>query len=208
MNDALDAWFVREILAHEGALVSYLVRAWPARDDIHDLRQETYLRVYEAAAKERPRSAKAFLFATARHLLIDRLRRQRVVSFEPGWDLNDLDALVDEISPERCAGAGEELRALAVAFDLLPPRCREVVWMRRVEEQSQKEVAARLGIGEAMVEKHIAKGMRRLADALFGVAPERCPQKHAGDSGQHRRMTILPALPPLSDKTRTTFSNG
>jgi predicted DNA-binding protein (UPF0251 family) len=40
--------------------------------------------------------------------------------------------------------------------------------MRRVEERSQKEVAAQLGIGEAMVEKHIAKAMRRLADALIG----------------------------------------
>ena len=51
MNEALDAWFVREILAHEGALVRYFTRTWPVRDEIHDLRQETYLRVYEAAAK-------------------------------------------------------------------------------------------------------------------------------------------------------------
>jgi RNA polymerase sigma-70 factor (ECF subfamily) len=41
--------------------------------------------------------------------------------------------------------------------------------MRRVEDLSQREVAARLGIGEAMVEKHIAKAMCRLADA-FGEA--------------------------------------
>jgi RNA polymerase sigma-70 factor (ECF subfamily) len=125
--------------------VRYLTRRWPVRDEIHDLRQETYLRVYEA--KERPRSAKAFLFTTARHLLVDRMRRQRVVSFEPGWDLDGLNVLIDEISPERCAGADEELRALAVAFNHLPPRCKQVVWMRRVEDQSQKEVAARLGIG-------------------------------------------------------------
>ena len=76
--------------------------------------------------------------------------------------------MVDEVSPERSAGAAEEVRALARAFDNLPPRCREVVWMRRVEQKSQKEVAACLGIGEAMVEKHVAKAMRRLADALFG----------------------------------------
>src|SRR6266567_7000004 len=114
MNDTLDAWFVREILPHEGALVRYFARTWAARDEIHDLRQETYLRVYEAAAKERPRSAKAFLFTTARHLLVDRMRRRRVVSFEPGWDLDELNVLVDEISPERSAGADEELRALAM----------------------------------------------------------------------------------------------
>jgi RNA polymerase sigma factor (sigma-70 family) len=175
MDKSLDSWFAREVLVHEAPLVRYLMRTWPAKDEIHDLRQETYLRVYEAAAKERPRSAKAFLFATARHLVVDRARRQKVVTFEAGWDLEDLNVLVDEVSPERCARADEELRALSDAFDHLPPRCRQVVWMRRVEQHSQKEVAARLGIGEAMVEKHIAKAMRRLADALFGNQPGEKP---------------------------------
>jgi RNA polymerase sigma-70 factor (ECF subfamily) len=182
MDESLDAWFAREILAHEAPLVRYLTRTWAVRDEIHDLRQETYLRVYEAAAKKRPRSAKAFLFTTARHLLVDRMRRRRVVSFEPGWDLEELNVLVDEISPERCAGADEELRALAAAFDRLPPRCKQVVWMRRVEDQSQKEVAARLGIGEAMVEKHIAKAMRRLADALFGCHSSEKPKDETARS--------------------------
>ena len=55
-----------------------------------------------------------------------------------------------------------DVHTLAQALNNLPPRCRQVVWMRRVENHSQKEVAKRLGIGEAMVEKHIAKAMRRL----------------------------------------------
>ena len=168
VDDSLDAWFAREILAHEAALVRYLTRVWPTRDEVHDLRQETYLRVYEAAAKARPYASKAFLFTTARHLMADRGRRRRVISIESGWDLDALNVMVDELSPERSTEADQELRSLAKAFDLLPPRCREVVWMRRVEERSQKEVALRLGIGEAMVEKHIAKAMRRLADALIG----------------------------------------
>jgi RNA polymerase sigma factor (sigma-70 family) len=179
VSDSLDAWFAREVLSHEAALVRYLTRTWFARDEIHDLRQEVYLRVYEAAAKQRPHSAKAFLFATARHLIADRLRRKRVVSIESGWDSDALDVLVDEISPERCMGAHQELSFLAQAFDLLPPRCREVVWMRRVEERSQKEVAAELGIGEAMVEKHVAKAMRRLADALFGCHCSETPTSEA-----------------------------
>jgi RNA polymerase sigma factor (sigma-70 family) len=176
MDDSLDAWFAREVLAHEASLVRYLARVWHAREEVLDLRQETYLRVYEAAARQRPRSAKAFLFTTARNLLVDRARRRRLVSFEPGWDVAELDVLVDEISPERCAGADEELRALAKAFNHLPPRCKQVVWMRRVEERSQKEVASRLGIGEAMVEKHVAKAMRRFADALFGYHSSENPK--------------------------------
>jgi RNA polymerase sigma-70 factor (ECF subfamily) len=166
--ESLDTWFAREILPHEDSLVRYLKRMWRNQDNIHDLRQETYVRVYEAAAKSRPHAPKSFLFTTARHLMTDCVRRERVVSIETRADLESLNVLVDNISPERHVSAHQELHSLALAFNLLPPRCREVVWMRRVEDLSQKEVAARLGIGEPMVEKHIAKATRRLAEALFG----------------------------------------
>jgi RNA polymerase sigma-70 factor (ECF subfamily) len=168
MANALDAWFSREILVYEDALVRYLTRTWHLRDDVFDLRQEVYMRVYEAAAQERPRVPKSFLFATARNLMADRIRRSRVVSIEARADLESLNILVDEMSPEHHASAQEDLRTLAWAFDQLPPRCREVVWLRRVENLSQREVAARLGICEAVVEKQMTKGMRRFADAFLG----------------------------------------
>jgi len=50
------------------------MRTRPNRDDVHDLRREAYVRVYEAAGKLRPTSAKSFSFATARNLMADRVR--------------------------------------------------------------------------------------------------------------------------------------
>jgi RNA polymerase sigma-70 factor (ECF subfamily) len=64
--------------------------------------------------------------------------------------------------------ARQELNLLARAFARLSPKCREVIWMRRVDQLSQKEVASRLGITESSVEKHAIKGTRLLADAVFG----------------------------------------
>jgi RNA polymerase sigma-70 factor (ECF subfamily) len=168
MDDSLDDWFKREILVHEAALVRFLHR-WPNRDEVHDLRQEVYVRVYEAAAKARPTSSpKTFLFQTARHLLIDRLRRSRIVSIEGVADLEGLNVLVDDVSPEQRVHARQELSLLARAFARLSPKCREVIWMRRVDQLSQREVASRLGITESSVEKHAIKGTRLLADAVFG----------------------------------------
>jgi RNA polymerase sigma factor (sigma-70 family) len=171
MDEDLDGWFTREVLSHEASLVRYLARTWPHRDDLHDLRQEAYVRVYEAAAKCRPSSAKSFLFTTARNLMADRVRRERVVSIEARGDLDALNVLVDEISPEQHASAHQQLRRLAEAFDTLPRKCREVVWMRRVQELSQKDVASRLGIAEKTVEKHVANGVRLLANSMYGVYP-------------------------------------
>lgn len=168
MHAALDRWFAEEILVHEEALLRYLLRCWPRREEAHDLRQDIYARVYEAAGKALPLQPKAFLFATARHLLADRARRARVVSIEPMGDFEPSHVLVDDVSPERWCGGRQLLHRLADAFDGLPDRCREAVWLRRVEELPQKDVALRMGISEKTVEKHLAKGMRLLADRLYG----------------------------------------
>lgn len=170
MSESLDTWFKREILPHEASLLRYLMRTWPDRDDVRDLRQEAYVRVYEAAAKARPLAPKSFLFTTARHLMADRIRRRCVVSIETAGDFDVSNVLVDDISPERRTGAGQELKRLARAFERLPPKCREVLWMRRVDELPQKEVASRLGISQKTVEKHVMNGMRLLADSLYGNA--------------------------------------
>ncbi|TWI00882.1 RNA polymerase sigma-70 factor (ECF subfamily) [Luteimonas cucumeris] len=184
MDESLDAWFAREILVHEDALVLYLRRCWPRRDDIHDLRQEVYVRIYEAAGKARPSMPKSFMFATARHLMTDRLRRGRVVSIETVGDFESMHVLIDELSPERRLGARQVLKRLAEALDRLPDRCREVVWLRRVEELPQKEVAARLGITEKTVEKHVAKGVRMIAEHFYGGPAQAGRSRQATEAGR------------------------
>jgi RNA polymerase sigma factor (sigma-70 family) len=168
VTEPLKTWFAREILVHEAALVRYLTRCWPRRDEVLDLRQEIYVRIYEAAATSRPASPKSFLFATARHLMADRVRRNRVVSIESASDFDFPNVLVDEFSPERRLGARQELKRFAQALNDLPPKCREIVWLRRVDEIPQREVAQRLGISERTVESQVLKGMRLLANAFLG----------------------------------------
>ena len=122
MNESLDAWFASEILIHEQALTYYLRRCWPQRDELHDLRQEIYVRVYEAAGKALPTAPKSFLFATARHLMADRVRRSRVVSIEAVGDFEPLNVLVDEISPERWFGGrqiGRDIREMRIGVQHL-----------------------------------------------------------------------------------------
>jgi RNA polymerase sigma-70 factor (ECF subfamily) len=163
-----DDWFMEEVLPLEAMLTRFLRRSWRNEADISDLRQEVYARVYEAAWRERPLRTKPFLFQTARNLMIDRLRQQSVVSIETMGDFAWLDVSEDVPSPEAHVAARQELRLLQAALDELPPRCRQVVILRKVEGLSQKEVAKRMGIAVETVENQIAKGMRLLAQALAG----------------------------------------
>ena len=173
MESSVDTWFKRDVLSHEPALLRYLGRIWSRPHEIHDLRQEIYIRVYEAGRKARPTNTRAFLFATARHLVTDRLRRGRIVSIEAIGDPDALDVLVDEVSPERKASAWQELKRVARALNGLPPRCREIVWLRKVDELSTQEVADQLGVSVRTVEGQILKGMRLLSDSVFEDGPKR-----------------------------------
>jgi len=167
-QDALDDWFMREVLPLEPMLTRFLQRNWRHEAEIGDLRQEAYARVYEAAKRERPQLVKPFLFQIARNLMIDRLRRQSVVSLESMVDVDWLNVSDDRPSSEAYVAARQELRLLQAALDKLPPRCRQVVLMRKVEGFSQREVAKEMGITIETVENQVAKGMRLLAQAIGG----------------------------------------
>jgi len=167
MDESLQQWFVREILVHERALVRFMTRMWPNPSEVDDLCHDTYVRVYEAAAKALPLSPRGFLFATARHLMADRVRRARIVSIEMRGDLEALNVLVDDISPERRLISREDLWRLAQAFGSLPAKCRDVMWLIKVEQLTHKEIAARLGLTPKAVERRIARGVRLLEQAYF-----------------------------------------
>jgi RNA polymerase sigma factor (sigma-70 family) len=171
---ALDDWFVAQVLPLEPALMRLLRRHWRHSDEWADLRQDLYVRLYETAARDGlPAQTTAYVFTCARHLLIDRARRAQVVPIDTVAELEALaDLPADELSPERLAGARGELRLLQVALDDLPPRCREVVALRKIDGLSQKEIAARLGIAEGTVEKQVTLGVRALANALMNQGVE------------------------------------
>ncbi|MCU1386496.1 MAG: sigma-70 family polymerase sigma factor, partial [Acidobacteria bacterium] len=156
------------VLPLEPMLTRFLRRNWRNDAEISDLRQEAYARFYESARRERPLQIKPFLFQIARNLMIDRLRKQSVVSLETMADFDWLNVSDDKPSSEAYVAARQELRLLQAALDDLPPRCRQVVLMRKIEGLSQKEVASKMGVTIETVENQVAKGMRLLAQALGG----------------------------------------
>jgi RNA polymerase sigma factor (sigma-70 family) len=165
-------WFLKEVLPLEPALMQYLHRNWRRKDDIPDLRNDIYVLVYQAALQKIPDKPQQFVVTTARNLLINRLRHERIVPMEAVSDLDALHAALDAPSPEHTAIARDELRLLQTALERLPKRTREVVLMRRVEGFSRAEISVRLGISEETVSAHVSDGIRALTDMLFGATAE------------------------------------
>ncbi|HSZ74434.1 MAG TPA: RNA polymerase sigma factor [Rhizomicrobium sp.] len=176
MSD-IDIWFCREVLPLEATLMQYLRRNWANASDIADLRQDVYMRVYEAAQKQRPDSAKFFVLAIARNLLIDRVRRARVVPMETVTDLEALAVASHDVGADRIVMARDALSRLQTALEHLAPRAREAVLLSKVEGLSRRQIAQRMGIAEDTVKHHLVNGMHALAEQLYGALPDAARRK-------------------------------
>jgi RNA polymerase sigma-70 factor (ECF subfamily) len=159
-------WFAAEVQPHEASLRSYLRGKFPAHPDLDDLVQETYARLLQAREHGTVHQPKAFLFATARNAAFDYFRRRQVVTIDGIEHLELLPVLEDRPGIPEAVAHDQELQLLANAIEALPPRCRQVLTLRKIFGLSHKEIAAQLGVSEHTVNAQIAIGVLRLRDWL------------------------------------------
>lgn len=163
----LAAWFTSEIHAHEGHLKSYLRLTFPSIRDFDDVVQESYLRIWKARAAQEIRSAKAFLFKVARNIALDSVRRNKISPVAAVPDLAAVPVMEEGKGVVEAACTREEIALLAAALDALPPRCREVIMLRKFQNLPQKKVARLLGISEGTVQEQVYRGLRRVEKILI-----------------------------------------
>lgn len=159
-------WFTEEVQPHERSLRFYLRARFRELPDMDDLVQETYLRLLRAREKAPVRRPKSLLFATARNAALDFFRRRRVVTIDSVADFERLSVLEDRPNAAESLCHDQELQLLADAIQTLPPRCREVVVLRKLHGHSHREIAQRLGISKHTVNAQLAIGVLRLRDFM------------------------------------------
>jgi len=162
-----DAWFAREVLPLESALMQFLERNCRDKAELEDICQDAFIKVYEAAQRERPKSVKPFVFTIARNIVVDRIRHAQIIPIETALDLDALEIASEEPGPERAVIARDELNRLKAALDRLPRRCREAVTLRKIEGLSMREIAERMGISVKTVDAHLVEGAAALANFLY-----------------------------------------
>ena len=153
------------------AFFSYSV----GRSTAEDLTAATFERVVRAWSRfdSGRASAETWIFAIARNVLIDHVRRQRHRS---GPSLDEHPEII-----ERVATADDPLaraissEAIAAWLSWLRPRDREVLALRYCVELSVADVAACLGLSEANVHQICSRALRRLR-ALIAESAEARPE--------------------------------
>lgn len=162
------AWIAGNILPHEADVRAWLRRSSYRFDDEDDLIQEAYSRI-AAADCSGVASGRAYFFVVVRNLVLEQMRRARIVRIDAVAEVAELNIVDDGPSPEAAASGRQELAIVSRLIDGLPDRCRQIFTMRKVQGLSQSEIARTLRISENIVEKEAGKGLRLILQALSDI---------------------------------------
>lgn len=159
-------WVASEVLPHEGAVRAWLRRAFADRAEIDDVIQEAYCRLSTLTDVAHIDNPRAYLFQSARNIVLEQMRRARIVRIDALTEMDAANIMDDEPSPERIAAGRRELARVKALMDALPDRCRTILQLRKIHGLSQREIALRLGVSENVVENDAARGLRIIVKAM------------------------------------------
>lgn len=150
------AWMLR----YAPALRAYFrKKVGPA--EAEDLLQDVFVSMQARGGIEDIEHVNRYIFRVAANAIA----RRRPAN---GWNwsehagLEELDALTDELSPERALIAKQTLERLVASLQALPPRAAQAFILHRFDEMSYGEIAAHMGITVKAVEMHVKRTLERV----------------------------------------------
>lgn len=152
--------FDRFVAERRVPLQRFLVNLGVAAEDARDLVQEGFLRLLRYRDRADPAEWTPLAYRIVLNLHRDRQRQ--AAQREATVPLELAEAPSHEPTPEHHVADHQQLMLARQAILELPPRCREVYLLNRVEALSYPAIAARCGISVKAVEKHISRALREL----------------------------------------------
>jgi RNA polymerase sigma-70 factor (ECF subfamily) len=127
---------------------------------------------------------RSYALQIARSLVLQHVRRAKIVRIGSLSEQEDLDCASDHPTPEQQAVGRDELLRVTEAIEAMPEAVKRAFWLRRVEGLPQREIANRLGLSINTVEKQISRGIKILVEqfARGGGTP---PRASSNDEAQH-----------------------
>jgi len=150
---------------HVGAVVSYLGPRVRGADVVFDLTAETFARAFERRGQYDPARgpAVAWVLVIARNLLIDSVRRSRVVD-DSRRRLGVAPLAVDDAQLELIETRSQvDLRAVLAG---LPAEQSEAIIRRFLLQESYPEIAEQLSCSEQVVRKRVSRGLANARQAV------------------------------------------
>jgi RNA polymerase sigma-70 factor (ECF subfamily) len=158
--------FEQLVLPHLDAGVNLARWLLRNRADAEDVAQESMVRAYRFFQGFRGGDARAWFLQIVRNGCYSWLDKNRPMELMTEFD-EELHVR-PSASPEALASQADEKQQLMLALEALPPRSREVLVLRELEECSYKEIAEITGIPMGTVMSTLSRARSRLQEIMSG----------------------------------------
>jgi RNA polymerase sigma-70 factor (ECF subfamily) len=176
MTAPTDSFWQAAYERHAAVVLAFLGRRLPNREEAEDLLQETFVRAIRAG-NAREERLRYYLLTTARHLLVNRLRRPRLVvgadslARRHGDDDNEVERPLEEVadtaaSPERDTAWSAFHADLQRAVAALPPDLRRAFRLGVIERHPYADVMRLTGWSLPQVKTNVFRARQRVLAAL------------------------------------------
>lgn len=162
----IDRWFASNIFPYEKQYLSLALRLTGNIESARDLVHDAYAQVLTHKHWKDILHPRTYIMKTTYNLGVERIRRARVVHIQQIADVETVSEA--DLHPDAfdTLASREELANVFAAIERLPPQCAKVIIMRRIKDMPPREIARELGLSLSTVEKHLARGLLILTDAL------------------------------------------
>ena len=158
---------------HWAELCRYIGRVYGAGPPSpEDVAQQAFMRLVASGTTTDIHSPKAFLFRSARNVVIDEHRK---AATQRGLiaGLAETDKIVsDDLHPERVLTAKERLAVVSATIEAMRPERRRSFLLHRLRHLSFVEIARQTGYSEAGVKKHVAQALDEIERAVAAAESE------------------------------------
>jgi RNA polymerase sigma-70 factor (ECF subfamily) len=160
--EGTDRIFERMVFDHQNRIFALGLALTGNRHDAEDVAQDTFLRAYRALCTYPPDRIRELKQKAWLHRIAVNVVRNRVRGVHPKLvELNGSEPARGS-GPEEDVMRKTEVDELAARVAGLPPRYREAVVLRHVQEMSYAEVADALGQPVGTVKANVHRGLKLL----------------------------------------------
>jgi RNA polymerase sigma factor (sigma-70 family) len=142
-------------------LLAWLRQRLSISDDADDVAQETFIRLMKYEGSKDIVCHKSMLYKVAANAACDqeRMSKARRRNQHTSIEHEDLEFPSKEPSVERIVEGEDAYNRVLLRIEALPPKCRQVFLLSRVNSMTYPQIAAHCNISVKMVEKHISHAL-------------------------------------------------
>jgi RNA polymerase sigma-70 factor (ECF subfamily) len=160
--------FSRFIESYSSDLFYYAYYLVKSKEEAEEIVSDVFLEVWQNRNKiEEIQNLKAWLLTITHNKAISFLRKKKQLNVSVSWDEIALYAIPQDLqTPDEQLISQEEISRINKIIKKLPPRCKQVFFLAKIERLPYKDIANILDISVKTINIHVAKALELISQAL------------------------------------------